>query len=378
MIKILHFITDTNVGGAGRLLCNQIKNMAWNDFEISVALPKSSALLKELRGLPCSVIGCEHACDVSFSLDSVIEDYKIIKKVHPDIVHSHASLSSRIAASALGVPSRIFTRHCAFPVPSVMKSPMVSSILGACQGILSTHIIAVADAAKENLLDMGCNERMISTVINGVEPISILDSDKKSYLRAINGLDEGNFVVSIFARLEKYKGHRTLLDAAAICLKHFPDFRFFIVGDGSERDNLMNMARELKIEDFVHFLGFCEDISPILNITDVNVNCSYGTETSSLALSEGMSLGIPCVASNYGGNPHMVKNCINGLLFQTNNADALASCLIRLKCDKALYKECSAGAYKRYREEFNAQIMSQKMIELYVKEYQRHKNSARI
>jgi glycosyltransferase involved in cell wall biosynthesis len=86
-----------------------------------------------------------------------------------------------------------------------------------------------------------------------------------------------------------------------------------------------------------------------------------------------MSLGIPCVASDYGGNTHMVKNEVNGLLFPQKNAPALAEALMRLYDDRDLYAKCSFGAYKRYSEEFNARAMTQKMMNIYYNEYLKSK-----
>lgn len=245
--------------------------------------------------------------------------------------------------------------------------------IGSASNILSTSMIAVADSAKQNLVDMGCDARKITTMINGVERVRVLSSDEIAFWRAKYGLTRNNFVITILARLEEYKGHKTLLEAAEICKKYYPNFRFFIVGDGSQRDFLKGLARRLKIEDMVHFTGFCEDVAPILNITDVNVNCSSGTETSCLALSEGMSLGIPCVASDYGGNTHMVKNAVNGLIFPKENAEALAMALIRMYRDTELYGICSLGAIRRYKEEFTAKAMTNKMMNFYKIEYSRHK-----
>ena len=369
MIKIRHFITDTNIGGAGRLLCTQIKNMDANQFRIFVAIPYNSKLINDLKKLNCTIIKCKYNADRSLSIEGIIEDYQIIRRIRPHIVHSHASLSSRIAATLMAVPSRIFTRHCAFPIPKHMKNPIIKGAIGEMNDILSTKIIAVADAAKQNLVNMGCYEKHIITVINGVEPIALISSNERKYLRAKLGIDKDSFVVTIIARLEEYKGHKTLLHAAKICLKYYSDFKFLIVGSGTQENDLKNLTRELKIENSVHFLGFCNDVAPVLNITDINVNCSYGTETSSLALSEGMSLGIPSVASDYGGNPHMVKNGVNGLLFPQKNPDALAQALIRLRCDSDLYAKCSAGAYKRFKEEFNASIMTDKMMSIYKSEH---------
>ena len=102
MIKILHFITDNNVGGAGKLLCSQIKNMGGKEFKITVALPQSSQLKKPLSALPCALIDLRHGADKSFYAPSILEAAKIIKSEQPDIVHSHGSLSSRIAATLDG------------------------------------------------------------------------------------------------------------------------------------------------------------------------------------------------------------------------------------------------------------------------------------
>ena len=56
------------------------------------------------------------------------------------------------------------------------------------------------------------------------------------------------------------------------------------------------------------FLGFVQNVAEILSILDIQCNCSYGTEASSLALIEGMSLGLATVASDYGGNPWQVDD----------------------------------------------------------------------
>ena len=371
MIKLIHFITDTNIGGAGRLLCNQIKNMASSEFDIFVALPCKSALIGELSRLKCKIIELKYGSDASFDRKSVTEDYKIIKDLCPDIVHSHASLSSRIAATACRVPTRIFTRHCSFPMSNLSKNPLVKALSGAANSLFSTSILAVSESARCDLIDSGCDKKRITTIINGVNPIRTISESEKMYLCERLGIEKGNFTIGIFARLEKYKGHKTLLEAAAICKKYYPNFRFLIVGDGTQRGALEEYATRLGVADIVYFTGFCEDVAPLFNIIDLNVNCSFGTETSSLALSEGMSLGIPAVVSDYPGNTHMVKNAENGLVFPQNNPRALAMEIIRMYRDRELYEACRIGAYKRYKEEFNARAMTEKMLDFYRKEYQK-------
>jgi glycosyltransferase involved in cell wall biosynthesis len=105
---------------------------------------------------------------------------------------------------------------------------------------------------------------------------------------------------------------------------------------------LKKMSQKLNLCDKIIFTGFVHDVSPYMNISDVNVNCSIGTETSSLALSEGMSLGIPAIASDYAGNKYIVKNRVNGLIFrQRDHVDLAKKILFLVKCRKQYMIFCT-------------------------------------
>jgi glycosyltransferase involved in cell wall biosynthesis len=98
---------------------------------------------------------------------------------------------------------------------------------------------------------------------------------------------------------------------------------------------------------------------------DLNVNASFGTETSSLSLSEGMSVGVPALASHYGGNPRMIESGVNGFLFPPHDAKALADLMLRLHDDRALLRSLSDGARRMYRERFTAEAMVRQIEGLY-------------
>jgi glycosyltransferase involved in cell wall biosynthesis len=256
----------------------------------------------------------------------------------------------------------------------ITKNPILKRISGTINNTLSTSIIAVSDSARNRLIEMGCDPQKISTVVNGVSHIPALSDTERIFLREKYGLTKDNFVISYFARLEEYKGHKTLLDAAKICKKCHPNFRFFIIGTGAYETELKRYTHELEIDDIVHFCGFLDDVAPIFNITDINLNCSYLSETASLSISEGMSLGIPCVASDIDGNSYMVRDGENGLLFPAKSYNSLSAALTRLYCDKELYKTCSNGALLRYHDELNDKKMCQKMTSIYLREYRKSKS----
>ncbi len=114
-------------------------------------------------------------------------------------------------------------------------------------------------------------------------------------------------------------------------------------------------------------LGFLSDVEPLMNIMDVQVNCSFGTEATSLALLEGMSLGKPAVVTDFGGNPGVIKDGVNGFLTPTHEPEALADALIKLFCDKELYSRMSDDCRRIYNEDFTAVVNTRRIEDVYTR-----------
>lgn len=364
MYRLLHIITDTNIGGAGVLLLCQLKYFDRTRLDISVVLPRGSALASRVRDMGYDVIESRHGADSSFELAAVGEYIRIIKKYRPDIVHCHGALSARIAAFMCGVNVRIHTRHCAYPPRAVMRRAPVRWFTGWLNNTLSSGIVAVADAAADDLTALGTRHDKIRVIINGAEPLKRLSDDERHAARMALGFCEQDFVVGMFARLEECKGHRYLFEAVA---KMGEDSRIKILlcGRGSLDSELRRLAASLGIADRVVFAGFCDDISPYMNVVDLNVNCSVGTETSSLALSEGMSVGRAAVVSDYGGNAAMVENGVSGAVVPRADSDALARVLSTLEHDRTLLASMGEAALRRYNERFTPQRMTRELEEFY-------------
>ena len=153
--------------------------------------------------------------------------------------------------------------------------------------------------------------------------------------------------------------------------------KILLCGRGSLDDELHRLAVSLCIADRVVFAGFCPDISPYMNAVDLNVNCSIGTETSSLALSEGMSVGVPAVASDFGGNPYMIRDGYNGLLFPSKDAAALAGALLTLYRDRKLLHTLGENARSFYAEHLTARGMTEQMEDYYRTLYEQKKRGRR-
>ena len=364
-MKVLHVISDSNIGGAGVLLCNLLSCFERDKVESTVALPCGSKLAPRLIKMGVPVLYLSEACD-RVSPTSVLELSRIIKKGKVDLVHANAAISARIAARLCHIPV-IHTRHCCFPPSGLLAKPLTRRVAGFCNRMLSDHVIATADAAAQNLYQLGIPKNKMSIIVNGSLPVREVDEETLMQIRKAFKLKKEDFTVGICARLEECKGHDIFLKAAAILRQIQPDipFRFLIIGEGSRRADLEEMSAELYLDDCVTFAGFVADMAPIYRILRVNVNCSCGTETSCLAISEGMSVGLPTVASNYGGNVAMIGECGAGFLFDVGDAEALANAILQIAENEELEKKMQRCAYERYLSHFTAEKMGEEVQSVY-------------
>ena len=366
MKKVLNILTDSNIGGAGRCLINYLKYCDRSQFEVKVVLPRGSLLIPEILVLDIPVIEVDGIAERSFSPGAIHSLYSIIRRERPDIVHTHGSFSGRIAGR-LGGCKVLYTRHSAFPVPERLKKGLGHWLNGAVNSFFADHIIAVSPATAENLTDSGIPEKKITIMMNGVEPLTGLDEAGQAQLRKELGIAEGVFTGGILARLEPYKGHQILLEAVKELTDEGRTMRILIGGSGTSEEDICRSIRQLGLEDTVLFLGFVNNVPQILSILDVQLNCSYGTEASSIALIEGMSLGLATVASDYGGNPWQVDDGVTGLLFPSGDAHALAQRLRTLMDDPKLLQTMRKNAKSAYESRFTGEIFAGNIEAVYTK-----------
>ncbi len=365
MTKVLNIISDTNIGGAGRVLLNYLRCRDRSRFDVSVALPRGSALIPAIRGQGVEVYEMDVEPDKSMSLGSIAELKEVIRRISPDIVHTHGFLAARVAARRCGCKV-IFTRHSAFPVKPWMKKGPGRWANRFINVRYADRIIAVSPAAAENLTDSGVPESLIEIVMNGVEPVERKSLDETAAMRLSLGLSEGDFVLGIMARLEDYKGHEDILEAMKLVTEKHPETKLLIAGTGPWEENIRRKIEELGLGENIVMMGFVSDVSGVLSLLDVQLNASWGTEATSMALLEGFSMGVPAVASDYGGNPWTVEDGTDGLLFKTRDVHDLAGKLLRLMDDRTELERLGRGAAHIYSQRFTARVMAQNIERIYI------------
>lgn len=359
MIKIMHVLTDTNIGGAGIWLLNFVKAFDRSRYEVTAALPEKAELTPRLKALGIRVCEVPGIADESFSVSGIKEFKRLFKRERPDVVHTHASLSARIAAKECKIPV-VNTRHCI----EEPKQGIKRLIYGIVNNALSDIVIGVSKAAYDNLAADGTKKDKLRLVYNGVYPLKRLSEEERKDIRKDLNIPENNIVVGITARLEPVKNHRLFLDAAAIIANKREDITFLIVGGGTQEQSLKQYARQLGIDGRVIFAGYREDITGLMNITDINTLTSE-KEALSISLIEGMSIEIPAAATDSGGPGEVVENGKTGIIVENHNAKALAEAVLYLADNPGEREKMGREGKKRAMELFSIESMIKALEEIY-------------
>ena len=365
MIRVLNIISDTNIGGAGRVILNYLRYADRNKFETLVAIPRGSLLKPLLEEAEVTVYEVDGMADCSYASQDVKALQALIRRVKPDLVHTHGALSGRIAAKRCHVPV-VYSRHSAFPVPAKLKYPPGRWVNKLLNEHYADHIIAVSPATRDNLTEAGISPKKITVVMNGVAPVSPISDEEKAALRQSLGLGKDVFTFGILARIEDYKGHLYLVYAAKLLKdRGYSNFRILVAGTGAFEEEVTRAVTEMGVEDVVQMLGFRSDAAALLNILDVQLNASYGTEATSMALLEGMSLGLPTIASDYGGNPFVITSGQNGLLFPSKDSAALADAMAELMDHPEEVAIMREKALETYQSRFTGEVFARNTEQIY-------------
>jgi glycosyltransferase involved in cell wall biosynthesis len=136
------------------------------------------------------------------------------------------------------------------------------------------------------------------------------------------------------------------------------------VGDGPLGKKLKERAVELKIDDSVRFLGWQEEVSDFLLITEIFVHPSL-QEGLSNALLEAMSFGLPVVATKIGGTVDVIIDGQNGVLVEPGNWRSLADAVLRLIDNRSEAMSLGREALKTIERDYDVKRVHRRYIDLY-------------
>lgn len=173
--------------------------------------------------------------------------------------------------------------------------------------------------------------------------------------RQQHGIPADRIVVMKISWLVPEKGIDLALRAAKRALNVRDDLHFVFCGDGENRKEYERLADQLEIADHVTWTGQIEDLPAkgAFRAADIQIQCSQWHEAGSLAVTEGISAGLPVVASRIGGLPELVEDGVNGFLFDPASDEELATAILTLAADSELRARMGSQGRKRAIEDYD-------------------------
>ncbi|SDM55406.1 glycosyltransferase [Kriegella aquimaris] len=289
--------------------------------------------------------------------------YRLLKTFNPDIVQ------------VWGVFSAFFTN----PIRCFMRFKYVGSYVANCNKpanysverftILVNSWLAnyVVGNSAAGIKAYGIPKRKAKVIYNGFNEERYNSSGPKRHdIKEEMGIN-ANYIVSMVARLDDNKDHKTFIKAAKLIIKKRTDVFFLIVGNGPNLLQLQSLISQNE-RAFFNFLGFRSDVENILKITDVSVLCTNPNkhkEGVSNAIMESLAFSVPVVATNDGGTPEIIESGINGFLIKSHDSEQLCENILQILDDVVLKNKLSMAAKSTVDSKFNLQRMTAEYIEMY-------------
>jgi len=262
-----------------------------------------------------------------------VKAYLQINKIKPEVVLSQSlqcGIPALMAKRFLKIPYAVWGQGSDIYLPDRLIRMFSKPILKSADAAL-----ALTDNMRREMQQTYTRE--IFVVPNGIDLKRVIPP---------SGIEKGGNKKTILfvGRLHPVKGVRYLIESMAVIHRKMPCSNLIIVGDGEDRQELEELAKNLGLEDHVHFSGQVpqDRVHLYMHQADVFVLPSL-SEGFGIVNIEAMAAGLPIVATNVGGIPDIIEEGVNGYLVNAKSSDELSDRILMLLQNDTLRAEIAAN-----------------------------------
>ena len=268
---------------------------------------------------------------------------RVIQSIRPDAIHIHwidtfaymAVRNKRIplVLTAWGSDVLIEPKNNAYTLRCLKK------ILKKAD-----RITCDAEHLKKQMIVYGASPQKIDIIYFGTNMEDFNPGKKDPKIREELDFEEGTDIIVSLRALKPVYDIATFIKAIPLVLKSHENARFVIVGDGSEKEMLQELAKNLKVDSHVRFVGRLSD-SDLQRYTasaDIYVSTSLSDGGLAASTAESMASNVPVVISDFGNNRDWVEDNENGLLFPLKDYEKLAEKLLYLLRNPGIREQIAA------------------------------------
>jgi glycosyltransferase involved in cell wall biosynthesis len=227
------------------------------------------------------------------------------------------------------------------------------------------QVITITPELHQVLIDRGLSPAKVNYLPNGidVDVYNFKKNTRKTILTELK-IPSDVTVIGTACRLQLIKNIPMLLKTAKRLIVYQENVRFVIVGDGTERQMLEDMAAQLQITEYVKFVGWRTDAPRLMSAFDIFALTSKD-EGMPIAVLEAMALGKAVVGTNVGAMNECVLHGQTGLLVPSGDVNKMTEFLQLLIRDKNRAFRLGQAGRALVKQKFSKEIMVQKTLDVY-------------
>ena len=308
------------------------------------------------------------ATSLIYSKEAKVKFQALCERVQPDIVHMNL-VHRQITLSILDAPYLkehdvpvLFTAHDYILVcPNYLMLDGRGSVCDAClggkfsnclkrkcvKGSTAKSAMAFAEAeylklshAYSKIDEIVCPSSFMAqkTIEGGLKPSRVChltnfcSAETLELARSTaDATDRESPYLLFFGRLSKEKGVDLLVEAFASIQDKIPGWRLVVVGDGPEREALVQRVENMSCKDRIEFAGY-QTGAPLQKYVErasLAIACSRCRENMPYSIVEAFASGTPVVGARIGGIPELVRECETGFACEPDDSRSLADAILR-------------------------------------------------
>ncbi len=360
MIKLVHFITSLEMGGAQAVLYDLVTHLNPTQFEHHIIFIHDGPYRNQFQnaGITLHYLSGSIA---TYDPSILYRLIKLLKEIKTDCLHTvlwSANWLGRIATWQLGI-SCVTSLHNNYD-----QNGTVRTLLDRCAPS-PRHCIAVSQEVKSAYQLKNHTNTPITVIPNGIDIEAIRQKIfSKKISREMLGFTAQNIIIGSVGRFQPVKRYGLLLETFSLLYAQNQNLRLVLVGSGPEEHHLRKKAKTLGIAQLIHF-ATDQRAYGYYPMFDIFV-LSSEKEGVSIALLEAMGYGIAPVITYHSLHHPVIQHGYNGYVACTNNATGFAQSINTVINNPSLCTKMGSDAQKSIQSSFGIQ----KMIVAYEKIFQ--------
>ncbi len=354
MITILHTESSTGWGGQEIRIIQEALGLRKRGYRIFIIAEEKSEILKKSQQLEFDTFPIRFS---KYNPLSFLKISSLIKRLNIDIVNTHSSKDSWVTILASQLlskkPKIIRTRHLSTPIKNNTLNRLIYNVL-------TDMIITTGERIREKMIKHNkFDPNKIISIPTGVD-LGIFNPNK-----VVSNKNSKEFTVGTIGVLRSWKGHSYLLEAVPLIVKKIPNIKFYIVGEGPQRENLLRHIKNSNLEKWVIMTGHRDDIPQILASLDVVIHPSYANEGIPQVILQALAMKKPVIASNIDCINEIIIHNKTGILIKPKNFNDIVESILKLYNNEKLRFTLAENGRKLVEENYSHEKMLEKIENVY-------------